>query len=911
MTKFGWMLIICGLLDFCVSQNTKQIKINQPETMLVDNEIVLKGNFKRQEWKSWSDKLTIESKITSNTNFPSQLHVAVFYNQFSEAWVLTNHSITTLCVSEISSLILVVQNPNPESPVEMTISIYPKNIQLNIDKDSMVQEVSLSAPLTFVVDHKSLKGSSQDKNLMLTVDDQDFDTPENELVCMIVGVYNGQCPLKDKDENIFTAEIWTTALARATILIDTSKLMFDNAFYITVLLAKRDSLCHMGPGQEKMDIYRNRVSLPNGDTLTVQAETINEASNIISNTSRLRHKKVQVQIVTTDSYTSYILPIVLQCLWMGFFIVIALVIMMLRQFGGKDVCPNNSIEMVERDDPETAGLNRQKMTPDAGDSISEIKLKVISGNSVQDDDSHVKDVEDTMDSIYEDCNDHDVVDGIVDDLITKARFLMATPDHLRQDKRRSKQRKERIKNGLGRLKPKPTLAEMTKIVDNNVWFRRNRSRVYFYIVPLLSLYYFVPAIQFAFLAKQNEISTGSQDLCFHNFRCSKPFYIFSDFNHVVSNLSYVMFGIAFMGLVWIKQKKLPYHCFDYTVKTGILQQLSIFYAMGFSLMAQGFFSVCYHVCPTNLSLQFDTTMMYILCTLCFVKIYQFRHPDATANAYSIFMILGVLVLLEALTLYSSSWLIFAVFLAFYLTMTIFIAFDIYYNGVGRLDRSITWLLAKDIMFNWKQIYHSTYRGNESSQSKSKRNFLNRIRFPDRFRFSLTFCLINFCYASYCVFEKLKKPDKSVSHVVLFILGGNMILYLAYYIWNSRLKACQTRTTFEETKDGTTVERTDRHGEGCCSAACCKQFIHAGSFFAISAFILFAVGLIFYIKRSANRNLSPAESKNLNVECTFLDFYDNHDLWHFFGAAGIFMAFCALLTADDDLLNVDRKNIPVF
>ena len=118
---------------------------------------------------------------------------------------------------------------------------------------------------------------------------------------------------------------------------------------------------------------------------------------------------------------------------------------------------------------------------------------------------------------------------------------------------------------------------------------------------------------------------------------------------------------------------------------------------------QGFFSVCYHVCPTNLSLQFDTTMMYILCTLCFVKIYQFRHPDATANAYSIFMYLGALVLLEALTLYSSSWWIFTIFLSFYLIMTTFLAFDLYYNGIGRLDRSIAWLLAKDIIFNWKQI----------------------------------------------------------------------------------------------------------------------------------------------------------------------------------------------------------------
>jgi hypothetical protein len=46
--------------------------------------------------------------------------------------------------------------------------------------------------------------------------------------------------------------------------------------------------------------------------------------------------------------------------------------------------------------------------------------------------------------------------------------------------------------------------------------------------------------------------------------------------------------------------------------------------MGFGLIFQGFFSICYHVCPTNHSLQFDTTMMYLICVLCYIKIYQVR-----------------------------------------------------------------------------------------------------------------------------------------------------------------------------------------------------------------------------------------------------------------------------------------------
>ena len=52
-------------------------------------------------------------------------------------------------------------------------------------------------------------------------------------------------------------------------------------------------------------------------------------------------------------------------------------------------------------------------------------------------------------------------------------------------------------------------------------------------------------------------------------------------------------------------------------------------------------------------------------------------------------------------------------------------------------------------------------------------------------------------------------------------------------------------------------------------------------------------------------------RNLNEPCQFLDFFDNHDMWHFISASGLFLAFIFLLTIDDDLLITDRKKILVF
>ena len=118
---------------------------------------------------------------------------------------------------------------------------------------------------------------------------------------------------------------------------------------------------------------------------------------------------------------------------------------------------------------------------------------------------------------------------------------------------------------MQRLKDKPAMADNKIILkdkkDKNwqedVWFRRNRSKVYLYLVPLISIFYFVPAIQFAFQAKETEELTGSMDLCYHNFKCARPWFIFSDFNHIISNISYVIFGLIFMHLCYLKTKQLP------------------------------------------------------------------------------------------------------------------------------------------------------------------------------------------------------------------------------------------------------------------------------------------------------------------------------------------------------------------
>ena len=69
------------------------------------------------------------------------------------------------------------------------------------------------------------------------------------------------------------------------------------------------------------------------------------------------------------------------------------------------------------------------------------------------------------------------------------------------------------------------LSTMCAITSVDVWQRRNRSRIYSYILPIVCLVYFVPAVQYSWLEKRLEIESGDQDRCYSNFR----YWIYSSF----------------------------------------------------------------------------------------------------------------------------------------------------------------------------------------------------------------------------------------------------------------------------------------------------------------------------------------------------------------------------------------------
>ncbi len=57
-------------------------------------------------------------------------------------------------------------------------------------------------------------------------------------------------------------------------------------------------------------------------------------------------------------------------------------------------------------------------------------------------------------------------------------------------------------------------------------------------------------------------------------------------------------------------------------------------------------------------------------------------------------------------------------------------------------------------------------------------------------------------------------------------------------------------------------------------------------------------------------IKPFLSRDKNGPCAFF-FFDNHDIWHFCSAGGLFFNFMMILTLEDENLDTEWENIDVF
>jgi len=136
-------------------------------------------------------------------------------------------------------------------------------------------------------------------------------------------------------------------------------------------------------------------------------------------------------------------------------------------------------------------------------------------------------------------------------------------------------------------------------------------------------------------------------------------------------------------------------------------------------------------------------------------------------------------------------------------------------------------------------------------------------------------MLNIAFALY---GAVWQPESFPNHL-LFVFLGNLALYLFYYFI---MKAIHK-------------ERFTR-------------FVKAS---LILSLIFWIPSLYFFYDEVKSYEVQPAISRTMNQRCIVLDTYDAHDIWHLLSSFALFFSFLSLLTIDDGVRTIQRKELAAF
>ncbi|XP_050005009.1 SID1 transmembrane family member 1 isoform X2 [Alexandromys fortis] len=220
-----------------------------------------------------------------------------------------------------------------------------------------------------------------------------------------------------------------------------------------------------------------------------------------------------------------------------------------------------------------------------------------------------------------------------------------------------------------------------------------KSKIYFWNIITIAVFYALPVMQLVITYQTVVNVTGNQDICYYNFLCAHPWGVLSAFNNILSNLGHVLLGFLFL-LIVLRRDLLHRKALEakdiFAMEYGIPKHFGLFYAMGIALMMEGVLSACYHVCPNYSNFQFDTSFMYMIAGLCMLKLYQARHPDINASAYSAYASFAAVITLTVLGVVFGKndvwfWVIFS---AVHILASLALSTQIYYMGRFKIDLGI-------------------------------------------------------------------------------------------------------------------------------------------------------------------------------------------------------------------------------
>ncbi|TMS36454.1 hypothetical protein L596_003611 [Steinernema carpocapsae] len=388
-----------------------------------------------------------------------------------------------------------------------------------------------------------------------------------------------------------------------------------------------------------------------------------------------------------------------------------------------------------------------------------------------------------------------------------------------------------------------------------------KYRRYMWSLLTIAMFYGLPVVQLVLTWQETVRVSGNLDLCYYNYKCARPFFGFSAFNSIFSNVGYLLLGFLF--LVLVKEQQYRYDTQMTLLRNrmdtayGVPQHNGIMYAIGIAIMMEGVMSASYHICPSKSNYQFDTAFMYIIGALGMLRIYQIRHPDVNASAHVSFAVMAIFIFLAMCGVYLNGlpfWIVFAVTY----TMVMFsVSIQFYYKGRWKFSLSG---ICTEFKYSCRQL--KCY------------NFI-LPKHKGRFVFLFFANAINFTY----IVIGVKNRPTDFPSFLLFPFTVNLFLYMLYYMLMKYI-----------------------HKE---------RPVIRSVLFMILSFACWIASMYFFKNTGNDWSITPAQSRDMNHDCIIFNFYDSHDVWHFLSAISVFLSFAVLINIDDDLLSKRRDQITVF
>ncbi|XP_047247889.1 SID1 transmembrane family member 2 isoform X3 [Girardinichthys multiradiatus] len=636
--------------------------------------------------------------------------------------------------------------------------------------------------------------------------------------CSVMSVQDIQCPVYDLDNNVAFIGMYQTMTKKGAITVQ-RKDFPSNSFYVVVVVKTEDEACG-GP----LRFYPLR-----GDVLI-------DAGN--------RTKDLNVVVSPAINSEKYVIGM-LFCLgiFLSFYVLTLLVACVENKRMKRREVFENPPDISPAETASLLGKNGDGKTPASpyeygsfADNGSTLSSEAITDSATSTDnnygyierslDSVARSRQESLSSVEED--DYDTLGDIDSDKnIVRTKKYLCVADLARKDKR----------------------------------VLSKKYQIYFWNIATIAVFYALPVIQLVITYQTVVNVTGNQDICYYNFLCAHPLGALSAFNNILSNLGYVMLGLLFL-LIVLKRDVMNNRALlrnDLSaLECGIPKHFGVYYAMGTALMMEGLLSACYHVCPNYTNFQFDTSFMYMIAGLCMLKLYQKRHPDINASAYTAYACLAAVIFFSVLGVVFGRgntvfWIVFSVI---HILATLLLSTQLYYMGRWRLDsgvlRRIVYVIYTDCI---RQCSGPMY--------------------IDRMVLLVMGNIVNWSLAAYGL---IVRPNDFASYL-LAIGICNLLLYFAFYI-------------IMKLRSGERIK---------CLPLVCILFTA----------VVWGFALYFFFQGLSTWQKTPAESREHNRDCILLSFFDDHDIWHFLSSIAMFGSFLVLLTMDDDLDTVQRDKIYVF